>query len=95
MYKFATANSKFEKLSYFRHASSYNVHVYQFSAQIGLVDLSKQPAYVNVVVFKTLVARGEIRRSLLDEPRRKHARGVLVDQERKLDAPRQFICKKS
>ena len=27
MYKFATTNSNFEKISYFRHASLFNVHV--------------------------------------------------------------------
>ena len=33
--KFATANSNFEKINYFRDASSYNVDVYQFSAKSG------------------------------------------------------------
>ena len=28
-HKFATTNSNLEKLDYFRHASSYYVHVYQ------------------------------------------------------------------
>ena len=34
LYKFATTNSNFKKIdyAYFRHASSYNVHVYRFSA---------------------------------------------------------------
>ena len=35
MQKFATANSNFEKIYYFSHASSYNVDVYQFSAKSG------------------------------------------------------------
>ena len=35
LHKFATTNSNFEKNDYFRHASSYNVHVYQFSAKSG------------------------------------------------------------
>ena len=34
LHKFATTNSNFEKnIDYVRHASSYNVHVYQFSAK--------------------------------------------------------------
>ena len=36
LYKFATTNSNVEKIGYFRHASLYNVHVYQFLAQSGL-----------------------------------------------------------
>ena len=32
LHKFATTNCKFEKIEYFRHASSYNVHGFQFSA---------------------------------------------------------------
>ena len=32
LHKFATTNSNIRKIDYFRHASSYNVHVYQFSA---------------------------------------------------------------
>ena len=35
MNQFATTNSNFKKINYFRHASSYNVHVYQFSAKSG------------------------------------------------------------
>ena len=33
LHKCATTNSNFEKLDYFRHASSFNVHVYQCSAK--------------------------------------------------------------
>ena len=35
LHKFATSNNNFERIDYFRHASSYNVHVYQFSAKLG------------------------------------------------------------
>ena len=35
LHKFATSNSNFEKIDYFRHVSKYNVHVYQFSAKSG------------------------------------------------------------
>ena len=35
LHTFATTNSNFEKIDYLRHASSYNVHVYQFSAKSG------------------------------------------------------------
>ena len=35
LHKMATTNSNFEKKRYFRHASSYNVHVYHFSAKSG------------------------------------------------------------
>ena len=35
LHKFATTNSNFEKKILFRHASSYNVHVYQFLAKSG------------------------------------------------------------
>ena len=31
LHKFSTTNSNFEKIDYFRHASLYNLHVYQFS----------------------------------------------------------------
>ena len=31
----ATTNNNFEKNDYFRHDSSHNVHVYQFSATSG------------------------------------------------------------
>ena len=42
LHKFATTNSNFEKKLLFRHASSYNVHVYQFLAKSGwYVDQSK------------------------------------------------------
>ena len=34
--KFATTNSIYEKINYFRHASSHSVHVCQFSAKSGL-----------------------------------------------------------
>ena len=33
LHKIAIINSNFEKVDYFRHTSSYNVHVYQFSAK--------------------------------------------------------------
>ena len=33
LHKFATTNSNFEKKYFFRHASSLNVHIYQFSAK--------------------------------------------------------------
>ena len=33
LHKFATTNKTFEKIDHIRHASSYNVHVYQFSAK--------------------------------------------------------------
>ena len=35
LHKFATTNSNFEKIDYFRHASSYSVDVYQFLAILG------------------------------------------------------------
>ena len=35
LHKFATINSNFKKKSLFRHASLYNVHVYQFLAKLG------------------------------------------------------------
>ena len=35
LHKFATTNSNFNKNDYFRHASSCNVQVYQFSAKSG------------------------------------------------------------
>ena len=35
LHKFATTNYNFEKIAYFGHASSCNVHVYQFSAKSG------------------------------------------------------------
>ena len=42
LHKFATTNSNFEKKRLFRHATSYNVHVYQFLAKSGwYVDHSK------------------------------------------------------
>ena len=42
LHKFATTNSNFGKKLLFRHASSYNVHVYQFLAISGwYVDHSK------------------------------------------------------
>ena len=42
LHKFATTNSNFEKKLLFSHASSYNVHVYQFLAKSGwYVDQSK------------------------------------------------------
>ena len=42
LHKFATTNSNFEKKLLFRHASAYNVHVYQFLAISGwYVDHSK------------------------------------------------------
>ena len=42
LHKFATTNSNFEKKRLLRHASSYNVHVYQFLAKSGwYVDQSK------------------------------------------------------
>ena len=31
LHKFATTNGNFEKNEYFRHTSSYNIHVDQFS----------------------------------------------------------------
>ena len=34
LHKFATTNDNLKKKYYFRHASSYNVHVYQFSAKL-------------------------------------------------------------
>ena len=40
LHKFATINSNFKKSNYFRHASSYNVHV-SIISKIGLEDLSK------------------------------------------------------
>ena len=33
LHKFATTNSNFYIIGYFRHVSSHNVHVYQFSAK--------------------------------------------------------------
>ena len=42
LHKFATTKSNFDKKLLFRHASSYNVHVYQFLAKSGwYVDHSK------------------------------------------------------
>ena len=35
LHKIATTNSYIEKNDYFRNASSYNVRVYQFSANLG------------------------------------------------------------
>ena len=35
LHKFATTNSNFEIIDYFRHASLYSVHVYEFSAKSG------------------------------------------------------------
>ena len=35
LHTFATTNSKFLKINYFRHASSYNVHVNQLSENSG------------------------------------------------------------
>ena len=35
LHKFATTNSNFEKIDYFRHTSSCNVNVNQFSANSG------------------------------------------------------------
>ena len=32
LHKLGVANNNFEKIDYFRHASSYNVHEYQFSS---------------------------------------------------------------
>ena len=33
--KSATAHNNFEEVDYFKYASTYNVHVYQFSAKLG------------------------------------------------------------
>ena len=35
LHKFATTNRHFQKIESFRHVSSQNVHVYQFSAKLG------------------------------------------------------------
>ena len=35
LHKFKTTNSNIEKNDYFRNVSSYNVRVYQFSANLG------------------------------------------------------------
>ena len=35
LHKFATTNNKYEKINIVRHASLYNVHVYQFLAKSG------------------------------------------------------------
>ena len=35
LYRFANTNSVFKEINYFRQASSYNVHVYQFLAKSG------------------------------------------------------------
>ena len=35
LHKFVTSSSNFEKIDYFRRASSQNVHVYQFSSKSG------------------------------------------------------------
>ena len=35
LHKFATTNSNFDKINSFRHASLYNVHVYQISAKLS------------------------------------------------------------
>ena len=35
LHKFATTNNNFERGNYFRHVSSYNVHVLLFSANSG------------------------------------------------------------
>ena len=35
LHKFVATNGNFEKIDYFKHASSYNVDVYQFSAKSG------------------------------------------------------------
>ena len=36
LHKFATTNRNLKKIDYFKHASSYNVDVYQFSAKSDL-----------------------------------------------------------
>ena len=41
LHKIATTNSNIEKNDYFRNASSYNVRVYQFSANSGYYRLVK------------------------------------------------------
>ena len=35
LHRFANTNSVFKEINYFRQASSYNVHVYQFLAKSG------------------------------------------------------------
>ena len=54
LHKFATTNSNFEKKRLFRHASLYNVNVYQFLAKSGLyVDQYKT---VHTICKKSQVA---------------------------------------
>ena len=46
LYKFATTSSNFEKYDYFRHTSSYNVHLYQF--QQNRVSKSVKTVHTNL-----------------------------------------------
>ena len=54
LHKFATTNSNFEKKRLFRHASSYNVHVYNFFSKIGLVRITRKP-YTQSICKKSQV----------------------------------------
>ena len=45
----------FEKIYYFRHASSCNVDVYQFSAIIGLVDQSKPYTQIYLQILASYI----------------------------------------
>ena len=47
LHKFATTNSSFKKIDYFRHVSSCNVYVYQFLAISGLYR-SVKTVYTNL-----------------------------------------------
>ena len=44
LHNFATTNTNFPTIDYFRHALLYNVHVYQFSAKLG-VEISPNCAH--------------------------------------------------
>ena len=50
LHKFATTNSNFKKLDYFRHAASYKVHVDQFSTKSGKYRSVKM-VHTNIGLF--------------------------------------------
>ena len=52
--KSATAHNNFEEVDYFKYASTYNVHVYQFSAKIGLVYQS-ETVHANLIATNLML----------------------------------------
>ena len=44
-----------KKIDYFRHATSYNVDVYQFSAKIGLGDQSKPYTQIYLQIIASCI----------------------------------------